>query len=571
MTRTRSALFGLLTIAALAATAGPALAPAAAAEAPTGNRIETPVSTNSPVTGVTESEVSVYLPLPASAGPHPAACDWLSYLRYRAADGPTRSADADRILVAQPGILEGAGAFDSVARDTITAADELGRHLEFWALDRRSNCLEDPTGRQAALAAKNSQVAIDYYYHGTSVDGRTFAGYADNSQLGWLGRVGMEQTVRDEYDLLAEELPSQPLRKQKVLCGGHSLGGIITGFFAEWDFDGNPATTDDAGYQQCGGYFALDTTISTSMSSLSGMPTMSDLLPDPGIGYAATQAALDAGLVPRSIQLPVLLNAETMNVLGIAGVAADVDPAGLSSLAAALPDNANLDFTLRFLFSRELTNFVTGSPAAKDFRLSNDAALGALLDNNSEPLAFLQSAAGFFTGGPVGAKDFPVPHDLTQVPELATLKELLGPDPKAIPTEPNGPEYGWANYDQVSSGEFTDPSREVTDIGELARSLAEQPLDFTEEYFPTKLVTDIYQAGSPQIQSHLLYPNGISANPVINLLGGSGLVVGNGAPPGRTVIAPGYHHLDVLTAAPVQNTGAADPISANLADFATGH
>jgi hypothetical protein len=273
----------------------------------------------------------------------------------------------------------------------------------------------------------------------------------------------------------------------------------------------------------------------------------------------------------RSLSLPTLINAETMNVLGIAGVAADVDPAGQSGLAAQVPANVNLETTLRLLFSRDLVGFVTGVPAAKDYRLTNAATLGALLDNNSEPLAFLQSGAGFFTGGPVVAKDFPVPYDLTQVPALSSLKGLLGTDPKAIPEDANGPLYGWANYDQVTANAFTDPGREVTDVAELARSLAEQPLDFTEEYFPTKLVTDIYQASAPQIAGHLLYPGGIAANPTINLLGGSGLVVGNGIPPGRTVIAPGYHHLDVLTAAPVRNGGGPDPISTNLAAFATGH
>ena len=69
-----------------------------------------------------------------------------------------------------------------------------------------------------------------------------------------------------------------------------------------------------------------------------------------------------------------------------------------------------------------------------------------------------------------------------------------------------------------------------------------------------------------------MYPNGISANPVINLLGGSGLVVASGhLPPGATVIAPGYHHLDVLTAAPAQNNGQPELISTSLAAFADGN
>jgi hypothetical protein len=98
--------------------------------------------------------------LPASAGPHPAECDWLSYLRYRDEAGPAEPAAADRMLIAQPGILGGAGAFDSVARDTVARAAAQGQHIEFWALDRRSNCLEDRTG----VAPGDAETAVDYYY-----------------------------------------------------------------------------------------------------------------------------------------------------------------------------------------------------------------------------------------------------------------------------------------------------------------------------------------------------------------------------------------------------------------------
>ena len=201
-------------------------------------RVETPVSTSSPITDVVETVVRVRLPLPASAGPHPAACDWLSYLRYRDRDGPDSAAQADRILVAQPGILEGAGAFDSVARNTVVQAARLGEHIEFWALDRRSNCLEDHTGVAAAVAAGDYRVAVDYYYRHATVGGHRFAGYLGNDQITWLQHIGLDQTLQDEYDLLVAELPDQRVRADKVLCGGHSLGGVLTGLFAVHDFDG---------------------------------------------------------------------------------------------------------------------------------------------------------------------------------------------------------------------------------------------------------------------------------------------------------------------------------------------
>ncbi|WP_307679137.1 hypothetical protein [Streptomyces sp. V4I2] len=532
-------------------------------------RTETPVTSASPVPGVTESLVRVRVPLPASAGARPAACDWLSYLRYRSSDGPAASADADRILVAQPGILEGAGAFDSVARNTVARAAEQGGHIEFWALDRRSNCLEDRTG----IASGDQHTAVDYYYRGKQVEGRTFAGYVTNDRLGWMAKLGIEQTVRDQYDLLTAELPDQGLRKSKVLCGGHSLGGVITGYFAAADFDGDRTTTSDAGYNQCAGYFALDTTVSTSLADLSGSIPDDTNLPDIGLGHGAVQAGLDSGVLPRSLSAPVLLNPETMTVLAIAGLGALRDPGGESDLPRYLPSNVNIEATNRFLFSKDTATFLKGSPTVKDFRLTNEAMLGALMDDNSVPLAFLQSSVGFFDGGPVVDKNFPVANGSDQ------QAGLFGTDYKAIPGRPNGPLYTWRNYDRVGDPDdpghrsadgtpFTSAAKEVTDIQELARSMAGQPLDFTEQYFPTKLVTDIQLATSPQVKRLVVHPEGLTANPTLTVLAGDGLLAGRAPADLDPVIAEGYQHLDVLTAAPVQNNGRTEPVSTSLAGFA---
>ncbi|EPJ39268.1 hypothetical protein STAFG_3678 [Streptomyces afghaniensis 772] len=543
-----------------------AAAPGARAD---GARTETPVASTSPVTGVTESVVRVKVPLPESAGPRPAACDWLSYLRYRSADGPAASADADRVLVAQPGILEGAGAFDSVARNTVARAAEQGLHIEFWALDRRSNCLEDRTG----IASGDQHTAVDYYHRGKQVDGRTFGGYARNAELGWMAKLGIEQTVRDQYDLLTAELPSQAQRKRKVLCGGHSLGGVITGYFAAADFDGDRATTADAGYNQCAGYFALDTTVSTSLADLSGSLPDDTNLPDIGLGYGVVQAGLDTGVLPRTLSAPVLLNPETMTLLGIAGMGALKDPDAEADLPRYLPSNLNIEATHRFLFSKDTAAFLTGKPAVKDFRLTNGAVLGALLDDNSVPLAFLQTSVGFFDGGPIADKSFPVANGGEQQPGL------YGTAYKAIPDRPQGPLYTWRNYDRVGDPDdpghrsadgtpFTGPGEEVTDVRQLARSLAEQPLDFTEQYFPTKLVTDIQMAGSPQVKKLVVHPGGLTANPVLTVLAGEGLLAGRVPAELHPVVADGYQHLDVLTAAPVQNNGRPEIVSTGLAGFA---
>lgn len=541
--------------------------------APSPQRTESIVHTSSPITSVIESVVRVKIPLPGSVGAHPAACDWLSYQRYRAADGPSASADAAKILIAQPGVLEGAAAFDSIARNTVAAAAAAGRHIEFWALDRRSNCLEDHTGIDAAIADNDINVAIDYYYRQGTVDGRRFAGFVRDTDLGWLSHIGVEQTVVDQFDLMVAELPDPALRRNKVLCGGHSLGGSLTAYFVQWDFDGQP------GYQQCSGYFALDSTISTRLP-IGDAPALTALLPPTPLGVDTLDGLTTRGLLPRSANLPALINPETMNLLGLVGAATHIDPSSETHLLKSVRNN-NIDNSLRLLFSRDAVGLVTDAAPLRDIRLTNAALLGALMDNNSQPLAFLQTSVGMFDGGLLADKNFPVAHDLNVANRQITAG-LLGPDPLVIPAIAQGPLYTWQNFNAVNSSAqldqhgrpYTTPAHEVTDINDLARSLAEHPLDFTEQYFPVKLLIESGLGPSTAgIVNHLRHPQGLTARPILNLLGGSGITAGVMAtlkdlPHVRTVIAPGYHHLDVLTAAAVQNNGTADPISTNLAEFA---
>ncbi len=536
--------------------------------APGPDRTEKAVTVVGTSDQVSESIVRIKSPLPKSVGPHPAACNWLSYLRYRDTDGPQRSADADRILIAQPGVLEGASAFDTLARNTIARAAEQGVHLEFWALDRRSNCLEDHTGVDASIEKNNPGLAVDYYYRGRTVNGKRFGGYRSNQSLKWLSAMGLAQTVEDQYALMRAELPEQRTRRDKVLCGGHSLGGVITAYFAQWDFGGDP------GYKQCGGYFALDSAISLTVPfAPDWIP--SDLVGQLSAGTSQIHAGIEAGVIPASANLPALINPETMNLLAIAGAAARTAPSAESRLMHI--QNPNIDTSLRILFSRDGTEAATlGTLPVRQIRLTNTAALGSLLDNNSQPLAFLQTANGFYRGGPVVDKDFPLPNALNQSARSFTAT-ALGPDRLALPTA-RGPLYDWANFNEVQSGgarsskgqTFTAPNREVTDINQLASNLADHPLDFTEQYFPTMLLADTIE-GPAHLKRYLKHSHGITANHTLALVGGSGLTIGHkkgGTGTITTVVAPGYHHLDVLTASATQNNGRPEPVSTALAAFA---
>ena len=571
--------------AVLASTSAVFAVPAEAGASPSKTqRSEEVYESSSPIGGVVSSVVRHRVPLPASVGPHPKRCDWLSYLRFRSAGGPSDPKAADRILIAQPGVLEGAGAFESVARNTVAKAAANGQNVEFWALDRRSNCVEDHTGLRAGLEKKSFKTAADYYVNGKAVDGKRFAGFPDlvsnASPNAWLKNVDIKQTLDDQYAIMRAELPSQKLRKQKFLCGGHSLGGFITGYFAEWDFDGNRRTRNDAGFNQCGGYFALDTAVTTDMMSASGGLDLPEVvqqhLKTPELPREIGQV-LDVFMgIPNTalpaIALPTLINAETMNLLALVGLAANVDPFGVDKVVRELPRNLNLDSSLRILLAKDYGMAVTGQPDIRTLRADNRAVLGAILDDNVQPFGFLQASMGFTKPGlPVQARSFPLPDDVAALLPGRAEVMAFGDARKFAPSAFNGRTvYRWADYDEIGPAlrGKTSPRNEVTSITEVARNLSEPPLDFTEWYFPTALTTSISNRSGPDQARHRFYPGAALRSPMVTFKAEGGILVDPPNGHGKLVFLPGYNHIDVLTAAWKQNDGRPEKVSSTLAEFA---
>ena len=65
----------------------------------------------------------------------------------------------------------------------------------------------------------------------------------------------------------------------------------------------------------------------------------------------------------------------------------------------------------------------------------------------------------------------------------------------------------------------------------------------------------------------LVHADGVERRPVLDIIAGDGPNIGgDSARPGSPVIA-GYDHLDVLTAAAVQNNGRPEPVVTHLLDF----
>jgi hypothetical protein len=237
-----------------------------------------------------------------------------------------------------------------------------------------------------------------------------------------------------------------------------------------------------------------------------------------------------------------------------------------------LPDTPEFDLTLRVLYSKDAVAFATGQPDPRKIRLTNATVLGGVLDDNSATISILRAGMGISVGGPLADKNFPAPD-----PTLA------------VPTAENGPLYRWQAYRRVgrngasiplndSGDPYTTRESETTSIRAVARALFEGPANFIEQYFPTRLLTDVF-AGSQGDYEEMRY-DGVSKRPALLIQAGDSDNNGpsdsgrprRGTPPNqrplsREIIIPGYNHIDVATAAWRQNDGRAEPSSRTLAKF----
>ncbi|MFE3026863.1 hypothetical protein [Nocardia tengchongensis] len=571
--RTPARLRGLTAVTAIALAASGA---SALASAETPGRTEQVVESGG---GIEVREVTLDSPMLPTAGPHPPECDKISYLRYRLTDGPEDPQRADTVLVMQPGATGSAYSLDRVARNTLHQLAAQGKHAEWWSLARRGVCQQDNTGIDAARAAGDYRIAIDYYYNGAAIDGKTFPGWRGL----WGDRMGADfgvaQTSRDEYEILTRELPDQGFRQSKTLCGGHSQGGLLTGLFAATDFTGDRA---DAGYNQCAGFVALDTLVTADPVGLKVDPLFAELselglaLPE-----AISTALLKFGLAPADNALIPIFNPQTFNALSILGLAAQFEPDAESDVLKRLPVTWGLDSTFRVGGANDWADVLTGAPNLRDFRFTNQAAFGQILSKNGMNIGLDQVSLGALAGGPVQEKTFPLPDGPQRIPLIGLgVGGALGHEKRVGPVDPNVL-YTWDDYRHTPTTFYTNPSDQVVDIADFARMVS-GPLGFTEWYFPTRVLYDTFLAlaGSRTGSlSNIRYDAEVMGKPMITINGTDSVVhdfldaqdlaasIIPTAPHFQRVIVPGYTHIDTLAGAETQNDGSPDPVGVAIADF----
>ncbi|MBU0994271.1 MAG: hypothetical protein KJ737_17410 [Proteobacteria bacterium] len=554
---------------------------------------------------VSMTQEKIYSPAPAEHGNPPEACDYINFLRFKLKnvsynpEDSVSSENVDAFLLMVPGILEGANGFEYIARNLIYIAKVYNHlNLEVWAMDRRANCLEDTSAEPYldniyyegtyngqtydTLEEKHDAIvdlALGYYYYNEALpDGKTFDGFLKNKDVPYLVDFGLKMNTESMFKIIQTMVPDPEVRRQKVFVGGHSLGGIHTSVFAGWDLDGDPDTLDDAGYMNCAGLFAFDSSVTPSatiadsvlqMLPISTAVYLEDMTEDV---YSAAIQGFDDGWMPPLLPFP-FFDGEVMAITEFIGYLGDWFPDHEFTAIHQIPMNANVRTTIQLMHSRTLCQFMIQKPSMMDFRYTYEALVGAFFDDNFAPVGMIQASLGFLKGGPVVKKDFPLPEEINEtIPELADMlsativsKDLFIPADEGVSDSAGkGPLYSWADFDEIGNADdqnfmdiygkttYTTTEKEMSDMHDFCRALHIGPSNLVEWYFPFRPVMDMIAATfsyGPKYGLNFLHKDMVGVLPSVEFVGGNGILstgpLGDLVPQGDYII-PGANHMDPM-------------------------
>jgi pimeloyl-ACP methyl ester carboxylesterase len=379
---------------------------------------------------------------PVTGDETPSELNFTQVLRYRADTDPPTEARA--IVVAMPGFLGGGGSIDGLARALVREGLEGGEAIEVWAIDRRSNMLEDLRGADAAEAQDDPEIADGYYYEDETVGGEAFEGYVRQSEVPYMSEWGLATHVEDLHAVIGV-IPEEHRRTRTFLLG-HSLGASFAEAYAAWRFgDGDGAFN---GFDELAGIILVDGLLGATPSEetdyLEG--TSAGGFPQPGVTGIRERT--------RYTELP-LLGVAIYTRTEILSLRALLDP-------DAVVDDVRRDLVLGTLLSLNRNDIPP---------MSNAAAIALGFDDQHGPLAFARAKLGTLEG------------------PTEEYTSALGGDTLLRPSNPETT-YTW--NDAPDSGE-------VTSIADIAQSFTHGRSNFAEWYFPSRLPVDLGAVGGAAI------------------------------------------------------------------------
>jgi pimeloyl-ACP methyl ester carboxylesterase len=322
----------------------------------------------------------------------------VSYVRtfLDRADAPTPRT----ILILVPGFLGGGGTFSPLAQQLVK---KFNGNLEVWAIDRRTNQLEDRRGSEYAQqqiavaphvdAVRDAIYAVSSFYlpeddfNDTNENGGVDPqfelpdalgnprGYVllDQDDVRFMAHWGVDTYLRD-WKVLVDQARAAVGPQGLVLFGGHSQGTYWASVFAAYDFDPDPAVVD-AGYASVDGIVLLEGGGGRGPSATA--PNFAT--------YQARVAALEQPGGPD-----VYLGSFSGIQPALLGPAAEI--AGLAGIH--LPSESAIV---------QRTSIFSGGPLALFFsfaRFDNRAILGAFIDDDHQPVTAFRASVGFSDDGP---------------------------------------------------------------------------------------------------------------------------------------------------------------------------
>jgi pimeloyl-ACP methyl ester carboxylesterase len=400
------------------------------------------------------------------------------YTRHRLA-GPEVQPDAILILV--PGFEGGAGNFKIFAENLIPRAAAGGQNVEVWAIDRRTNQLEDLAGNDIAEEFLDPQVSLDWMFggelgltlHPTLVAGpnRRAVFYNTQSDIPFISNW-TSLTFSQDIDAVVDAARAAA-SNQNVFLGGHSAGTGFTARYASTDLNLTGVGPANPGYAKLRGLVLLE----GGGGSTGGAPLTADSLDrieakfDGGLFGAVrdnvarcvdgttacainTEAVDCIGQVPPKCTPPVtsysivpgLLNVRILATGELAALQAALDPdtgQSIISVDQGAPGNNAIDMVPQLAALGLL-------PISTAF-----GGLGSFLDDDS-PIAgiafFVATSCG--APGPVvgGVQTW---QDITEGPLPASVLPNNGPAPTTLPGGIWGQEKENVRMDRLTQGFYT--------------------------------------------------------------------------------------------------------------------
>ncbi len=386
--------------------------------------------------------------------PHtPAALNRVDAYRYAADLTANLNGRPDTVLVLIPGLNSGPNTLDLLARALISRDPT----LEVWIAEPRSGILQDRRGVTAALAARNPDFALGYYYGGLAIDGQKFKAL-DPKTVPAAAYWGLDLHLRDVRVVVTEVRKRFPYAR--LLLGGHSLGAMYAALYVGYDFGRVPGPQPVA--------------------------MMGDkIAPSPEAGYRDVDAlVLIDGIpihLPVSFQPSQYLEGLTIPLVGrVPGINAllakdpnkRVSPFTDTSSIARSQDSILFDTLAVYAYLRpDAPSTIPGYPR-NGLSITNEALLGAILSDQMEPDMFIRASIG----SPLGVFDrMPDPANISPdgLLKLSTGRPVQG---ERLIT--------WIPYDRSTP-------RGLVDLRALEAAILRPDGDFTAWYMPWRLVLDL--------------------------------------------------------------------------------